>query len=74
MLNNIKPILDKVKLNTYKAKNYNIAIKVCEIIRTRGYKTDDALKDIVELAYDSNKLGKRRRISKEEFLKKISES
>lgn len=74
MLNNIKPILDKIKLNTYKAKNYDIAMKVCEIIRIKGYKTDDALKEIVELAYDSNKFGKRRRISKEEFIRKISES
>ena len=74
MLNNIKPVLDKIKLNTHKAKNYDIAIKVCEIIRTKGYKTNDVLKEIVELAYDSNKYGKRRRISKEEFMKKISES
>ena len=74
MLNNIKPVIDKVKLNTYKGKNYVVAIKVCEIIRTKGYKTDDALKEIVELAYNSNKFGKRRRISKEEFLKKISDS
>ena len=71
ILNNIKPILDKVELNTYKADNYNIAIKVCEIIRAKGYKTDEALKEIVELAYDSNLSGKRRRISKEEFLSKI---
>lgn len=74
ILNNIKPILDNVKLNTYKAEYYNIALKVCEVIRTKGYKTDEALKEIVELAYDSNLLGKRRRISKEDFLSKISES
>ena len=72
ILNNIKPVMDKVILNTYKAESYNIAIKVCEIIRTKGYKTDDALHEIIELAYDSNKSGKRRRISKEEFIKKIS--
>ena len=74
ILNNIKPVLDKVQLNTYKAEYYNIAIKVCEIIRAKGYKRDDDFKEIVELAYNSNLLGKRRRISKEEFLKKISES
>ena len=72
ILNNIKPIFDKMELNTYKAEHYNVAIKVCEIIRARGYKTDEALKEIVELAYNSNLSGKRRRISKEEFLSKIS--
>jgi len=73
ILNNIRPVLDQMSLNTYKAENYNIAIKVCEIIRTKGYKTDEALKEIVELAYNSNKSGKNRRISKEEFLTKISD-
>ena len=68
MLNNIRPILDQIKLNTYKGGNYDIAIKVCEIIRDRGYKSNDAFKEIIELAYSSNKSGKRRRISKEEFL------
>ena len=32
---------------------------------------DDAFEEIVELAYNSNKSGKRRRISKEEFISKI---
>ena len=74
ILNNIKPILDKVKLNTYKAEYYDIAIKDCEIIRAKGYKTDEAFKEIVELAYNSNLSGKRRRISKEEFIGKISDN
>ena len=74
ILNNIKPVMDKVTLNTYKAESYNVAIKVCEIIRAKGYKTDEALNEIVELAYDSNMSGKRRRISKEEFIRKISEN
>ncbi len=74
ILNNIKPVMDKVILNTYKAESYNIAIKVCEIIRAKGYKTDEALKEIVELAYDSNMSGKRRRASKEEFIRKISDN
>ena len=71
ILSNIRPILDRVKLNTYKANMYTILIKVCELIKTNGYKTDDAFREIVELAYDSNKKGKRRRITKEEFIKKI---
>lgn len=74
ILNNIKPVMDKVVLNTYKADSYNTAIKVCEVIRAKGYKTDEALNEIIELAYDSNMSGKRRRISKEEFIRKISEN
>ena len=66
--------MDKVVLNTYKADSYNTAIKVCEVIRAKGYKTDEALNEIIELAYDSNMSGKRRRISKEEFIRKISEN
>lgn len=71
MLSNIKPIFDKVIFNTYKAGHYEIAIKVSEIIKAKGFKSNDAFKEIVELAYESNKLGKRRRISKEELMKKI---
>lgn len=74
MLNNIRPVLDKLNLNTYKANMYNIMIKVCELIKTKGYKSDEAFKEIIELAYDSNKLGKRRRISKEELIRKIDEN
>lgn len=74
ILSNIKPVLDKLYLNTYKQDMYKIAMKVCEIIKTKDYKSDQVFKELVELAYDSNKLGKRRRILKEEFIKKIDET
>lgn len=73
ILNNIKPVLDKLNLNTYKAECYQVAIKVCEIIKNKGYKSNHDFKEIVELAYNSNKLGKRRRITKEELIRKIDE-
>lgn len=73
ILNRIKPILDKVTFNTQKAEYYKIATKVCEIIKTKGYKSNESFQEIVELAYDSNKLGKRRLISKQEIIKKIFE-
>ena len=72
ILNNIKPILDKTTFNTQKAEYYKIAIKISEIINIKGYKSDDIFKEIIGLAYNSNKLGKRRIISKEELIKKIS--
>lgn len=74
ILNRIRPVLDQIKLNTYKGDCYKIAIKVCEIIKTKGYKNDDAFREIVELAYDSNKSGKRRLLTKQEFLRKLSDS
>ena len=73
ILKNIKPLLDKVKLNTYKANTYNIMIKVCELIKIKGYKSDEAFIKIVEIAYDSNKKGKRRKTTKEQLIKKINE-
>lgn len=71
ILNNIKPILEGVQLNTYKGDMYKIIIKVCDILKEKNYKSNKTLKELVELAYDSNKLGKRRKISKEEFIEKI---
>ena len=67
MLSNIIPVLNKTKFNTNKGVYYDIAKEVSKIIKTKGYKTDDSFKEIVELSYDSNKSGKRRHISKEEF-------
>lgn len=72
ILNNIKPVFDKVTLRTKKAESYKIAIKVCEIITSKGYKSNETFKEIIELAYNSNSLGKRRRISKQELIKKIN--
>lgn len=85
VLNNIKPILDGVKLNTYKGDMYKMTKKVCEILKEKNSfprgtlgkasfplgKSNKTLKEIVELVYDSNKSGKRRKISKEEFIEKI---
>nr|AMX22308.1 LAGLIDADG endonuclease [Cryphonectria parasitica] len=71
MLNNIIPILDKAKFNTCKGEKYEIAKKVCGIIQTKGFKSDEALKEIVELSYNSNKSGRSRKITKEEFLEKL---
>ncbi len=74
ILSNVKPILDKAKFNTQKGEYYKIAMEVCEIISAEGYKSNETFKKIVELAYDSNKLGKRRTISKVELLKKLAPS
>lgn len=68
ILNNILPKLNGVTFNTQKYLHYEIFIKVCNIIKTSGYKSDTSFKEIVELAYDSNLSGKRRRLTKQEFI------
>ena len=71
ILNNIKPVFNKISFNTQRAEYYKTTIKVCEIIKTQGYKSNDIFKQIIELSYDKNKLGKRRIMPKEELIKKI---
>jgi hypothetical protein len=73
MLNNIAPKLNGVTFNTQKYLHYEVLIKVCSIIKTNGYKSDTSFKEIIELAYDSNLLGKRRRLTKQEFIDLINE-
>ena len=51
-----------------KQKQYKIFIEVCKLIKTKGYKNDEDLKTIVDLAWDMNNSGIQRRISKEEYL------
>jgi hypothetical protein len=50
ILNNIVPIFKIIKFNTGKQSNYEILIKVCQLIKNIGYKSDKDLKAIVELA------------------------
>jgi len=68
MLNNILPKLNGIKFNTYKHYHFETTIKICEIIKNTGYKTNQDLKNIVNLAWDMNKSGNSRKINKEEYL------
>lgn len=72
ILNQIAPILNKVTFNTQKGEHYKTIIKVSEIIKSKGYKSDADFINIIELAYDSNKLGKRRKFTKEEFIARLN--
>lgn len=71
ILNEIKPKLSEAKFNTQKCEYYKVIIKVSEMIKTKGYKSNNEFKEIIKLAYDSNRLGKRRRISQQELIKKV---
>lgn len=74
ILNKIAPVLNTIKFNTKKQNHYEITIKVCELIKTKGYKTDEDLKAIVDLAWDMNNSGKNRKISKDQYLSKFISS
>lgn len=71
MLDKIYPKLKDIKFNTIKQNHFEKTIKVAELIKNNGYKTDEGLKTIVDLAWDMNKEGKGRKISKSEYLLKF---
>lgn len=71
MLNKIYPKLKGIKFNTIKQNHFEKTIKVAGLIKTNGYKTDKGLQTIVDLAWDMNKEGKGRKISKSEYLTKF---
>lgn len=61
ILNKIYPKLKGIEFNTIKQNHSLKTIKVAELIKSNGYKTDLGLKTIVELAWDMNKGGKGRK-------------
>jgi hypothetical protein len=71
ILEKVVPIFNNIKFNTVKQIQYEIFIKVCELINQKGYKTNKDLREIVDLAWDMNKLGKNRKISKDNYLSKF---
>ncbi len=69
ILEKILPLFNNTKFNTKKQERFEIIIKVCRLIKNRGYANDEDLKSIVEIAWDMNT--SRRKISKEEYLNKF---
>nr|YP_010218563.1 LAGLIDADG endonuclease [Morchella brunnea]UBU98482.1 LAGLIDADG endonuclease [Morchella brunnea] len=74
IMNNIAPILNNVKFNTEKSEYYKATIKAGEILKTEGIKSDESFKTIIDLVYDINKSGKRRRLTKQEFIEMMMKS
>jgi len=72
ILNNVYPVFKNMEFNTIKQEQFNKLIQICEIINIKGYKSNEDLKSIVDLGWDMNLDGKRRRLSKEEYLKKFT--
>jgi hypothetical protein len=50
ILNKIYPKLKNLKFNTIKQNHFEKTIKVAELIKKNGYKTDEGLKTIVDIA------------------------
>lgn len=71
MLNKVQPLFKDIKFNTIKQKHYEITMKVCELIKNNGYKTDEDLKAIIDLAWNMNNSGKNRKFTKEQYISKF---
>lgn len=72
ILNNVYPIFQNMEFNSIKQEQFKKFITICEIINTKGYKSNIDLKTIVDLGWDMNQDGKYRRWSKEEYVKKFT--
>ena len=64
--------MDNNPIFTEKAKHYNIFREVNFILNSNLVLTKELILKIIELAYESNKKGKRRQMSKSEYIKLIN--
>lgn len=71
IIEKVIPHFKEYKLYTNKQKHFEIFCQVCKMIKENQHKTETGFKTIIELAYNMNKLGKNRRLTKEEFLKLV---
>lgn len=69
--NIIIPHFMKYPLKTNKNEHLKIFCKVSELLLINDHKTNEGYNRIIELAYNMNKKGKGRRLSKEDFIKLI---
>lgn len=64
------PFVDKYTLHTSKHVHYNLFKEVLSLYDKGVHKNNEGFKEILKLAYNMNKGGKRRRISLEEYINK----
>lgn len=64
------PFIDKYLFHSSKSIHYTIFKKVCQLIYNKPDLSDSDLLNIIELAYNMNKDGKRRKLTKEEYINK----
>ncbi|GJP72837.1 hypothetical protein CLOP_g3591 [Closterium sp. NIES-67] len=66
----IVPFMDQHTLYTEKAIHYAKFKKVVDLIERKAHLNRSGFLEIVEIAYDMNQAGKRRKLTKEEYLQK----
>lgn len=69
---NIIPFMSKHQLHSVKAEHYSIFEQVINLVNHKEHQTDKGFLKIVNLAYNMNLEGKRRKLSKEEYLKSVN--
>lgn len=65
--NKIVPKFKDSGLLTNKKTHFDLFSNACELIEKKAHKTKEGLNEIVDLAYEMNKDGKGRRLTKEEY-------
>jgi len=73
LTNVVIPFMDLNPIFSERADHYDIFRKVCFMLQNEKPLTLETKLEIVELAYNANKSGKRRRITKEEYIKLLKE-
>lgn len=71
LVNNVMPVLSNIHLNTIKQDYLPASFKAWVILATNGIGQDDDLRQVVELVYTMNIKGKRRKLSKSDYLKRF---
>jgi len=71
LINHVIPHFAEYPLHTVKKEYFEIFSQVCHLLKARVHKTDEGLQQIIDLAYNMNKEGKGRRLTKEEFIQKM---
>jgi len=70
-INNVIPFMDANPIHTAKKDHYLIWKEVCLILNTESKLSQQSLIKLVNLAYNMNKEGKRRKITKDKYLELI---
>jgi len=68
LINHVIPHFAEYPLHTVKKESFEILSQVCHLLKEGVHKTDEGLQQIIDLAYNMNKEGKGRRLTKEEFI------
>jgi len=71
LINHVIPHFAEYPLHTVKKESFEILSQVCHLLKEGVHKTDEGLQQIIDLAYNMNKEGKGRRLTKEEFIQKM---